>query len=480
MLKSYLTASINKEGRIIHDFLLHFTALIQKAKKDQCPAPPALYLVGGYVRDLILNFCGFSVKPSDIDLVVAGFSADEIEILMRILEKCSEICPIKNIYRVENSFPVIKVHVEGLNSPIDVALARGYETSTGPGHQDFVFKTKDITIKEDLARRDFTINAMALQIISRGDSIETTIIDEFSGLADICDRRISTVGPPGRTFREDPIRQIRAIRFFARLKDFGFQIDPRTLEAIKTTFPSTFHTIPMEPLIKEAGKAFKENFPLAFALFRETGVLSHSFPFLDKIHQEDIDFLETMFSGLKGKLNVKRVWVLILFMMAREEIERIFKQEPVSLTERNYQIPATVKLSHELRLPSEITEHVGKLAQLYYYPYLPHPLSSLEGALQWLKQRPGRGWLWKVYTRLTKFETGRIPRLRSKIRLINTSVELYTKAELKGFFKGNGIEPGPIRAEMLFGARERFSTERFPARRNSSERHFRITGNMRS
>jgi len=155
---------------------------------------------------------------------------------------------------------------------------------------------------EDLARRDFTINAMALQIIPKRNSLELIIIDEFSGLADICDKRISAVRAPERTFRDDPIRQIRAIRFVVRLRDFGFQINVRTFEAIKTTFPSTFHAIPMEVLIEEVGRAFSDGFSLAFSLFKETNVFSCSLAFLDRMSRGEVRLLGEMFSDLEGVL----------------------------------------------------------------------------------------------------------------------------------------------------------------------------------
>ena len=92
------------------------------------------------------------------------------------------------------------------------------ERSTGPGHRDFaIVSDASITLEEDMARRDFTINAMAIRL-DGGD-----LLDPFGGVADLERRELRTVGPT--SFADDPLRLVRALRFVSQL---GFDLAPET------------------------------------------------------------------------------------------------------------------------------------------------------------------------------------------------------------------------------------------------------------
>src|SRR2546425_7908644 len=154
-----------------------------------------IYLVGGAVRDQLLNL---AVKERD--WVVVGATVEDMLKL--------------GFRQVGKDFPVF-LHPE---THEEYALART-ERKTGRGHQGFSFHTAPgVTLEEDLARRDLTINAMA-----RAD--DGTLIDPFGGAKDLRAGVLRHVSP---AFAEDPLRVLRVARFAAR---FGFAVAPET-EAI--------------------------------------------------------------------------------------------------------------------------------------------------------------------------------------------------------------------------------------------------------
>lgn len=156
-----------------------------------------VYLVGGAVRDAILGR-----DVSDNDYVVVG----AIPALMEELE----------YKRVGNDFPVYLHPMSGE----EYALART-ERRTGDGHTGFTVDASPIvTIEEDLSRRDFTMNAIAINTTTRD------VVDPFGGEADIDAGVIRHVGP---AFAEDPLRVLRAARFAARYAHLDFAIAPETM-----------------------------------------------------------------------------------------------------------------------------------------------------------------------------------------------------------------------------------------------------------
>lgn len=178
-----------------------------------------VYLVGGCVRDLFRKqgvdfeqMYYLSCKDfKDIDLLITGLSQERI---LQVLKQHR----IKHDV-VGKSFGVIKVWYEG--NEIDIALPRT-EKSTGEKHTDFeVVVDHNLAIEDDLLRRDFTINAIAIDLIT-GE-----IIDPFGGLKDLEKGLIQTLTP--QSFKDDPLRMLRGIQFAARFK---FEMSYDTLAQI--------------------------------------------------------------------------------------------------------------------------------------------------------------------------------------------------------------------------------------------------------
>lgn len=162
------------------------------------------YVVGGAVRDFLLG-----AQPQDIDIAT---SADPGSI--------KSVAKKNNWGTVETGvfFGVVLVIVDG--SPYDVATFRT-ETYGRDSHRPETVSFA-ASLADDLSRRDFSMNAMAMD--AKGD-----VIDYFSGLSDLRAGKIKTVGDPHLRFREDALRMFRAARFAATL---GFQVDAETLAAI--------------------------------------------------------------------------------------------------------------------------------------------------------------------------------------------------------------------------------------------------------
>ena len=162
------------------------------------------YVVGGAIRDELL---GLPVK--DLDYLVVGATPEEMI--------------AKGFRPVGQDFPVF-LHPD---TNAEYALART-ERKTAPGYKGFIFHAdQHVTLEEDLARRDLTINAMAREIDSNGLTVGP-LIDPFNGQKDLKDKLFRHVGS---AFVEDPVRLLRVARFAARFPDFD--VAPNTLALLK-------------------------------------------------------------------------------------------------------------------------------------------------------------------------------------------------------------------------------------------------------
>ena len=211
-----------------------------------------IYLVGGAVRDKLLQ------RPvREKDWVVVGGNPAALE--------------SQGYRKVGKSFPVF-LHPE---TNEEYALART-ETKTGPGYHGFdVYAGADVTLEEDLQRRDLTINAIA-------QAADGQLIDPWNGQADIEARLLKHVSP---AFREDPLRILRVARFAARFYDMGFTVAPETLALMQDMAANgELSTLAAERIWKETATALREPRPdIYLQTLRDCGALGRIFPEIDRL-----------------------------------------------------------------------------------------------------------------------------------------------------------------------------------------------------
>jgi len=211
-----------------------------------------VYLVGGAVRDALL---GLPVKERD--WVVVGATRDDL-LRMRYRE-------------VGRDFPVF-LHPD---SHEEYALAR-LERKVSPGYRGFTVEFgPEVTLEEDLARRDLTINAIA-------EAADGTLVDPHGGRRDIAARILRHVSD---AFVEDPVRVLRVARFAARFAPLGFAVAPETLALMRSMVERReVDALVPERVWQETEKALRE--PAAstfFKVLRDCGALAVIYPELDAL-----------------------------------------------------------------------------------------------------------------------------------------------------------------------------------------------------
>ncbi len=235
-----------------------------------------IYKVGGAVRDRLLG------QPvTDTDWVVVGASADEML--------------VKGYRPVGTDFPVFLHPLTGE----EYALART-ERKSGVGYGGFVFHASpDVTLEQDLIRRDLTINAMA-------EDKDGNLTDPYGGQHDIEARILRHVSP---AFAEDPLRVLRVARFAARYASLGFSIAPETMGLMRQLSESgELKALTPERSWKEISRALMEDQPQVFIqVLHDCGALKELIPEIEALfgvpqpaaHHPEIDTGKHVLSVLR-------------------------------------------------------------------------------------------------------------------------------------------------------------------------------------
>ncbi len=218
----------------------------------------SLYAVGGRVRDEVRSSLdGIPRLAKDLDYVVTGVSLDDLVTRLRQVGRADI---------VGASFAVVKCTIDG--TTVDVALPRR-ERSTGIGHREFAVEWgPEVSLGDDLARRDFRMNMMARALP------EGTLVDPYGGTSDLAAKRIAILRP--QAFEEDPLRMLRACQFAAR---FGFTLSPETLEAMRAAAPLVA-SVSAERVRDELMKLLvaADRPSVGIELMREAGLLAYVLP----------------------------------------------------------------------------------------------------------------------------------------------------------------------------------------------------------
>lgn len=237
-----------------------------------------IYKVGGCVRDMLMG-----VEPKDIDYVVVGSNVDEM---------------LQSGYKMGGiSFPVFRDE-----NGDEYALARK-ETKTGAGYVGFEFDIDDVSLSDDLFRRDLTCNSIAMD--SAGN-----IVDPFGGQQDIDDKILRHTSD---AFLEDPVRVLRVARFMARFGD-SWKIAPETKRMIsRMGKKGVLHELQPDRVWKEMSRAIAEPHPhLFFETLYQCDVLHFIFPEIYRLvsateslqwHPEGNAFAHTMLVIKQAAIN---------------------------------------------------------------------------------------------------------------------------------------------------------------------------------
>jgi poly(A) polymerase/tRNA nucleotidyltransferase (CCA-adding enzyme) len=312
-----------------------------------------LYLVGGIIRDNLLNI-DISGKESDL---ATDATPEEIKRIFRkgVIPTGIKHGTVTLIYKDKN-YEITTFRIEGKYSdgrrPDEVKYAK--------------------TIYEDLSRRDFTINALAFDLKSK------KLIDNFNGLADLENKIIRTIGDPDKRFREDGLRLIRAIRFATTL---GFTIEEKTFKSIVKNI-DMIKSVSFERIRDEFVKILGAEKPsIGIELLRKTEILRLIIPELllgfgvvqNKFHKYSIYYHNIYSCDYAPKDNLVVRLAALFHDIAKPHTKKIPEdRENDEATFYNHEVLGTIlakRILKRLKFSNEIIEKVLNLIRnhMFYY-----------------------------------------------------------------------------------------------------------------
>lgn len=315
------------------------------------------YVVGGYVRDRLL------ARPSkDMDIVCVGSGIDLAEALALKLRPRPHIA----VYR---RFGTAMLRHQDMEIEFVGARQESYR------HDSRKPSVEEGTLEDDQKRRDFTINALAVSLNARDFGM---ILDPFNGLQHLEDKILKTPLEPGKTFSDDPLRMMRAIRFSAQL---GFDIDPETFKAIGK-YRNRMPIVSWERITIELNKIIAAPKPsVGFKLLLDSGLLSIIFPEMQALLGVDvrngIGHKDNFYHTLQVLDNLSRNtddlwlrWAAILHDIAKPPTKRFHPEHGWTFHGHETLGAAMVpRIFKRFRLPLDAKmKYVQKLVQLHLRP----------------------------------------------------------------------------------------------------------------
>ena len=342
------------------EIVRHFPPLLRRIGQIAERKGVKVYVVGGFVRDLLLARNPERVNRSDLDFTVEG---DALE-LAKVLKKELRARGLVTYAR----FGTAMLQLEDYKLEFVSAREESYpENSRKP-------KVRRADLKSDLSRRDFTINAIAVGL---NPDDWGTLYDPFSGIEDLQRKLIRTPLDPEMTFKDDPLRILRAIRFATRLR---FEIEEKTRQAIRK-MAYRLEIVSKERITDELFKILMAPRPsIGFRLMDELGVLPYVFPELVELkgveqrkgfHHKDV-FLHTLkvvdnVAKVSDKLELR--FAALMHDIAKPRTKRF--DEKVGWTFHGHdEIGARMMedIARRMRISKEMKEYVQKLIRLHLRP----------------------------------------------------------------------------------------------------------------
>ena len=315
------------------------------------------YAVGGVVRDLVMNR-----KSKDIDIVVVGSGIAFARAVAKAISPHIEVSVFKN-------FGTARFRYE--NTEVEFVGARK-ESYSADSRKPAV---EDGTLQDDLNRRDFTVNALAIPL-NGPDKGE--IIDCFGGLRDIEAKLIRTPLDPDVTFSDDPLRMMRAVRFASQL---GFTIVPEIFEAIQRN-AARLEIISKERIMDEFNKILLSPQPSrGINMLKDAGLLQYFLPELLSLqgvevingrgHKDNyLHTLEVVDKIARVSNNLWLIWAAMLHDIAKPVTKRY--DEKVGWTFHSHEFVGSKmvgKIFNRLKMPAnEKLKYVQKLVLLHLRP----------------------------------------------------------------------------------------------------------------
>lgn len=315
------------------------------------------YAVGGYVRD-----CFLGRASKDIDFVTVGSGIEVAKEVARTMGRGTHL----SVFR---TFGTAQVKTHGLELEFVGARRESYS------HNSRNPIVEDGTLEDDLARRDFTVNALAMKVNADGFG---EIVDRYNGLNNMKERILRTPLDPDVTFSDDPLRMMRAVRFATQLE---FTIYPETLESIRRN-ASRLEIITRERIADELMKIMASAHPsIGWELMLQTGLLHYVLPELEAMkgvevvrgrgHKDNFYHTMSVLDNVASQSdNIWLRWAALLHDIAKPVTKRW--DDKIGWTFHNHNFIGSKmvpRIFKALRLPlNDRMKFVQKMVELHMRP----------------------------------------------------------------------------------------------------------------